>query len=205
MTIQSYPQPTKKQRRSTLRVFYVFVFVAIAFFSVAVRPNQAAQKELIALGIVASIGAIWSFVRFLRASDAHQKLINHEATSFAFVVSLLLTLVVGLLQRFGILSGVSLLIPASMIAFWSIGLILSFLAVPMKTRLRVLRAEKEWSQAELAETVGVTRQCINAIETGKYEPGLDLAFKYAPRVWKTLKKSSSTRKKSNVRPLLEGV
>jgi putative transcriptional regulator len=54
-----------------------------------------------------------------------------------------------------------------------------FLAVPMKTRLRVLRAEKEWSQAELAETVGVTRQCINAIETGKYEPGLDLAFKIA--------------------------
>jgi putative transcriptional regulator len=49
----------------------------------------------------------------------------------------------------------------------------------MKTRLRVLRAEKEWSQAELAETVGVTRQCINAIETNKYEPGLDLAFKIA--------------------------
>lgn len=49
----------------------------------------------------------------------------------------------------------------------------------MKTRLHVLRAEKEWSQAQLAETVGVTRQCINAIETGKYEPGLDLAFKIA--------------------------
>jgi putative transcriptional regulator len=49
----------------------------------------------------------------------------------------------------------------------------------MKTRLRVLRAEKEWSQAELAETVGVTRQCINSIETGRYEPGLDLAFKIA--------------------------
>ena len=42
-----------------------------------------------------------------------------------------------------------------------------------------MRAEKEWSQAELAESVGVTRQCINAIETGKYEPGLDLAFKIA--------------------------
>jgi putative transcriptional regulator len=49
----------------------------------------------------------------------------------------------------------------------------------MKTRLRVLRAEKEWSQADLAEAVGVTRQCINAVETGKYEPGLDLAFKIA--------------------------
>jgi len=49
----------------------------------------------------------------------------------------------------------------------------------MKTRLRVLRAEKEWSQADLADAVGVTRQCINAVETGKYEPGLDLAFKIA--------------------------
>jgi hypothetical protein len=125
MTTPSDPQPLKKQRRSTLRVFYVFVFVAIAFFSVALRSNQSGQKTLIALGIVASVGAIWSFVRFLRAADAHQKLINHEATSFAFVASLLLTLVVGLLQRFGILSGVSLLIPALMIAFWSIGLILS--------------------------------------------------------------------------------
>ena len=125
MTTQSDPQPPKKQRRTTLRVFYVFVFVAIVFFSVAVRPNQAAQKELFALGIVASIGAIWSFVRFLRAADAHQKLINHEATSFAFVASLLLTLFVALLQRFGILSGVSLLIPALMVAFWSIGLILA--------------------------------------------------------------------------------
>ena len=52
----------------------------------------------------------------------------------------------------------------------------------MKTRLRVLRAEKEWSQAELAESVGVTRQCINAIETGKYEPGLDSGIQDCPRI-----------------------
>jgi hypothetical protein len=77
------------------------------------------------LGIVLAVGGIWSFLRFLRAADAHQKLINHEATSFAFVASLLLTLVVGLLQRFGFLSSTSLLIPALMIAFWSIGLILA--------------------------------------------------------------------------------
>jgi len=49
----------------------------------------------------------------------------------------------------------------------------------MKTRLRVLRAEMEWSQAELATRVGVTRQTINAIETGKYDPSLPLAFKIA--------------------------
>ena len=53
------------------------------------------------------------------------------------------------------------------------------LAVSMKTRLRVLRAEKEWSQAELAANVGVARGTINAIETGKYDPSLPLAFKIA--------------------------
>jgi len=49
----------------------------------------------------------------------------------------------------------------------------------MKNRLRVLRAEQNWSQAELAMRVGVTRQAINAIETGRYDPGLPLAMKIA--------------------------
>ena len=49
----------------------------------------------------------------------------------------------------------------------------------MKSRLRVLRAEREWSQADLAERVRVTRQTINAIETGKYDPSLTLAFAIA--------------------------
>lgn len=49
----------------------------------------------------------------------------------------------------------------------------------MKTRLRVLRAEMEWSQEELAAKVGVTRQTINAIETDKYDPSLPLAIKIA--------------------------
>ena len=49
----------------------------------------------------------------------------------------------------------------------------------MKTRLKVLRAERNWSQADLAERLGVSRQTINAIETGKYDPSLPLAFKIA--------------------------
>lgn len=49
----------------------------------------------------------------------------------------------------------------------------------MKNRLKVLRAERNWSQAELAERVKVSRQTINAIETGKYNPSLDLAFALA--------------------------
>jgi putative transcriptional regulator len=49
----------------------------------------------------------------------------------------------------------------------------------MKNRLRVFRAEYRWSQAEVAERLGVSRQAINAVETGKYEPSLTLAFKLA--------------------------
>ena len=49
----------------------------------------------------------------------------------------------------------------------------------MKSRLKVLRAERDWSQAELAERAHVSRQTINAIETGKYEPSLSLAFRLA--------------------------
>ena len=48
---------------------------------------------------------------------------------------------------------------------------------PMKNRLKVLRAERSWSQAELGERLDVSRQAVNAIETGKYDPSLPLAFK----------------------------
>ena len=49
----------------------------------------------------------------------------------------------------------------------------------MKNRLKVLRAERDWSQADLAERLEVSRQSVNAIETGKYDPSLPLAFKIA--------------------------
>jgi putative transcriptional regulator len=49
----------------------------------------------------------------------------------------------------------------------------------MENRIRELRAVKRWSQAELADVLGVSRQTINALETGKYDPSLPLAFKIA--------------------------
>ena len=49
----------------------------------------------------------------------------------------------------------------------------------MKNRLKVLRAERNWSQADLADRLEVSRQSVNAIETGKYDPSLPLAFKIA--------------------------
>ena len=50
-------------------------------------------------------------------------------------------------------------------------------SVEMKNRLKVLRAERSWSQADLAERLDVSRQAVNAIETGKYDPSLPLAFR----------------------------
>lgn len=47
----------------------------------------------------------------------------------------------------------------------------------MNNRLKVLRAERNWTQADLAESLDVSRQTVNAIETGKYDPSLPLAFK----------------------------
>jgi putative transcriptional regulator len=49
----------------------------------------------------------------------------------------------------------------------------------MKNRIRVLRAERQWSQAELAERVRVSRNSINSVENGKFEPSLPLAFRIA--------------------------
>ena len=49
----------------------------------------------------------------------------------------------------------------------------------MKNRLKVLRAERDWSQQDLAEQLSVSRQSVNAIETGKYDPSLPLAFRIA--------------------------
>ena len=47
----------------------------------------------------------------------------------------------------------------------------------MKNRLKVLRAERDWNQQDLANALGVSRQSVNAIETGKYDPSLPLAFR----------------------------
>jgi putative transcriptional regulator len=49
----------------------------------------------------------------------------------------------------------------------------------MRNRLKVFRAERDWSQAQLADALGVSRQTINAIETGKYDPSLPLAMQIA--------------------------
>jgi hypothetical protein len=117
-------QPATR-RRNALRIFFVLFLIAILTLTFAVRPHQPGHVTLMTLGVFAAIGAVASFWRFLQTADDLQKAINHQATNFAFVGSLILTLVVGLLQRFGFLAGASLFVPAAMVVLWSIGLIFS--------------------------------------------------------------------------------
>ena len=56
----------------------------------------------------------------------------------------------------------------------------------MKNRLKVLRAEQDWSQQDLADRLGVSRQSVNAIETGKYDPSLPLAFRISDVIGLTI-------------------
>lgn len=56
----------------------------------------------------------------------------------------------------------------------------------MKNRLRVLRAEKDWTQGELASRLGVSRQTVHAIETQKYDPSLPLAFRISEQFEQTI-------------------
>lgn len=56
----------------------------------------------------------------------------------------------------------------------------------MKNIIKTLRKEKGWSQAKLGDEIGVSRQTVNAIETGKYSPSLPLAFKFSQRFEKSI-------------------
>ena len=71
----------------------------------------------------------------------------------------------------------------------------------MKNRLKVLRAERDWTQAQLAAELEVSRQTVNAIETGKFDPSLPLAFRMAQLFQQSIEESSTTnRRPSDPRP-----
>ncbi len=77
----------------------------------------------------------------------------------------------------------------------------------MRNRLKVLRAERDWTQEELARRLGVSRQAVNAIETGKYDPSLPLALKVGRLFEKPVEEISSSicrSRRSGLLPALQG-
>ena len=122
------------------------------------------------------------FIRLIRTMDELERRIQLEALAIAYPLTVLLLMTLGLLQRavhlkfedwsYAPCVGVrgALLLPVH-----SVG----GAPLPMKNRLKVLRAERDWWQADLAERLEVSRQTVNAIETGRYDPSLPLAFRLA--------------------------
>jgi len=176
MSLQPFQDDLGHRRRTALLLFYLAAILsAIAICLVSKAPPF--PTLLLALAVVAAATAVLFLLRFLRSNDEREQQVNYRALTFAFTGTLVFSLAIGFLQSVGF----CLLArhPGADDHPVEPGIDSLFVAVSMKTRLRVLRAEKDWSQAELAARIGVARGTINAIETGKYHPSLPLGFKIA--------------------------
>ena len=134
------------------------------------------------LPLPAFLWFLWTFIAGVRGADELERRIQLEALAVAFPLTLVLIMTLGLLQ---------IAVPLSpddwsyrhiwpfLYVFYLLGLTLGAAALRMRNRMKVLRAERDLSQAALADALEVSRQTINAIETGKYDPSLPLALKMA--------------------------
>ena len=113
--------------------------------------------------------------------DELQRLIQLEALSLALGVGIVVGISYELLEDVKLITFEPEI--SHLIMLMSLNLLIRSVsrqqALQMKNRLKVLRAERDWTQSKLAEELDVSRQTINAIETGKFDPSLPLAFKAA--------------------------
>jgi heme/copper-type cytochrome/quinol oxidase subunit 4 len=111
------------RRRTSLLSFYLATILSAIAFSV-VRSKQSLHKPLLFLAVAGAAAAVWFLLRFLHSNDERERQINYRALTFAFTGTLVFSLAIGFLQRFGFHSVSWLGIPALMVVLWSIGLIL---------------------------------------------------------------------------------
>jgi len=111
--------------RNVLWVFYSSAFLSTIMFSAASYASVSYHKPLLVLALVTALTAAFFLVLFLRSRDERERQINYRALTFAFVGTLVFSLLVGLAQRLGFHSLPWLGIPVLMITLWSVGLILS--------------------------------------------------------------------------------
>jgi heme/copper-type cytochrome/quinol oxidase subunit 4 len=111
--------------RKVLWIFYSSAFLSAILFGAASYASVSYQRPLLVLALVTALGAAFFLVLFLRSRDERERQINYRALTFAFVGTLVLSLVVGLAQQFGFHSIPWLGIPVVMVTPWSVGLILN--------------------------------------------------------------------------------
>jgi len=110
--------------RSVLWIFYFSAFPSALIFGAASYAAVSYQRPLLVLALVTALAAAFFLVLFLRSRDERERQINYRALTFAFVGTLLFSLVVGMAQQLGLHPVPWLGLPAVMIALWSFGLIL---------------------------------------------------------------------------------
>ncbi|MBS1841467.1 MAG: hypothetical protein JST77_11540 [Acidobacteria bacterium] len=111
--------------RSVLWLFYSSAFLSAILFGAASYVSISYHRPLLALALVTALAAAFFLVLFLRSRDERERQINYRALTFAFVGTLVFSLVVGLAQQLGLHSVSGLGLPAVMIVLWSFGLILN--------------------------------------------------------------------------------
>lgn len=110
--------------RSVLWLFYSFAFLSAIMFSAASYASVSYHRPLLILALVTALAAALFLVLFLHSRDERERQINYGALTFAFVGTLVFSLVAGVAQQLGFHSVSWLGLPAVMIVLWSFGLIL---------------------------------------------------------------------------------
>ena len=154
----------------------------------------AASWAAVVVNLVVGIGWIVAFARYLQAQDELQRKILQDALTitlgvgwvggFAYVVADAAGLIANAVQRRPLPGAPRRRLPDRRRR--------RHVPVPMKNRITTLRAERGWTQADLAMRAGVSRQTINAIEKGKFDPSLPVAFRLARLFDLKIEESSST-------------
>lgn len=115
---------SRPPNRNVLWLFYSFAFLSAIMFSAASYARASYHWLLLILALAVALAAVFFLVVFLRSRDEREHQINYRALTFAFVGTLVFSLVVGMAQQLGFHSVSWLGLPAVMIVLWSFGLIL---------------------------------------------------------------------------------
>jgi NADH:ubiquinone oxidoreductase subunit 6 (subunit J) len=121
----SFLDSSRPPNRNVLWLFYSSAFLSAIVFSAASYARASYHWSLLVLALAVALAASFFLMLFLRSRDERERQINYRALTFAFVGTLVLSLVVGLAQQLGFHSMSWLGIPALMIILWSVGLILN--------------------------------------------------------------------------------
>ena len=151
---------------------------------------------------------LWTWMKGVGEMDELERRIELEALGFAFPAAVVFLMTLGLLDLAISLNPDDF----SLRHIWAddadastyVGLWRAQAALPVKNRLKVLRAERDWSQQDLADQLGVSRQTINAIETEKYDPSLAAGVEDGPVVRPVRREDFSRYGTSNTEALKHG-